>query len=533
MEVLCAFLFIVVGAPQGVASGSALGTIAGSNGNAQRSAPLQHIIVEVVLPNRRALDQLTAEGFIIDAVRGNMAVIYATPRQLKRLEGLGWQVTEVGRQPAPPVFRSGAKGLGVYHNYAGLTAELQAFVAAYPNLCRLYSLGRSVQGRELWAMLITDLPDIEEDEPEFKYIATMHGDEPIGAELCLYFIHRLLSSYGTDSRITTLVNDTAVWIVPLMNPDGLELGRRTNANGFDLNRSFPVYPTTFTGNIFDGEPLHDEGRPPEAAHVMRWTAANSFILSANFHAGELVVNYPYDEDGVPSGVNAPTPDDALFREVSLVYSSLNPMLWTQSAFPNGIVNGSAWYTVFGGMQDWNYRYVSCNEVTIEVSRLKRPPESELPVYWAANAESMLAYVEAVHMGVRGVVTDAVTGAPLWAKVEVEGNAHPVFTDPDVGDYHRMLLPGTYTLTFSAPGWQAKTVAGVTVSEGVATRLNVALEAGYAETDVNLDGTTNAADLQLVINKVLGLSVSYACDVNQDGRVDAVDIQRIVITILRR
>ena len=63
-----------------------------------------------------------------------------------------------------------------------------------------------MQGRELWAMLITDNPDTEEDEPEFKYVSTMHGDEPVGTENCLQLIERLLSDYGVDTRITDLVD---------------------------------------------------------------------------------------------------------------------------------------------------------------------------------------------------------------------------------------------------------------------------------------------------------------------------------------
>src|SRR5690606_17944379 len=113
---------------------------------------------------------------------------------------------------------------------------------AYPEITRLYSLGTSVEGRELWALLITDNPDVEEDEPEFKYVSTMHGDEPVGTELLLYFIDWLLRDYGRDPRITALVDETAVWIVPCMNPDGLERRRRYNAQGFDLNRAFPEYP---------------------------------------------------------------------------------------------------------------------------------------------------------------------------------------------------------------------------------------------------------------------------------------------------
>ncbi|MGB2822222.1 MAG: M14 family zinc carboxypeptidase, partial [Phycisphaerae bacterium] len=248
---------------------------------------------------------------------------------------------------------------------------------------------------------------------------------------------------------------------------------RGNANGIDLNRNFPDGAVSPIGNIFDGPPMSTAGRQVETVRVMEWSADHSFTLSANFHTGSLVVNYPYDNDGLGS-VSSPSPDEDLFVHVSEAYSIHNPPMWNSPSFFHGITNGAAWYSITGGMQDWNYRYLSCNEVTIELSNIFWPAESTLPGYWADNGESMLSYFETVHMGARGVVTDAVTGSPVYASVAVEGNEHPVFTDPDVGDYHRMLLPGVYDLTFSAPGYASRTVAGVTVVDGSATALDAAL-----------------------------------------------------------
>jgi hypothetical protein len=126
------------------------------------------------------------------------------------------------------------------------------------------------------------------------------------------------------------------------------------------------------------------------------------------------------------------------------------------------------------MQDWNYRYASCNEITIELSNTKKPSASSIPNFWNNNRDSMLSYAEAVHIGVRGIVTDRATGKPVWAEVRVEGNSHPVFTDADVGDYHRMLLPGVYNLTFNAPGYAQKLVENVAVTHGPATRVDIEL-----------------------------------------------------------
>jgi hypothetical protein len=481
----------------------------------------------------RDLNRLADLNLDIVNVRSGVATIYATRAELDFVARTGFMYSVVGvERPGKAARLEGGTALGAYHSYDTLTQALEDYAASYPDICRLYSIGQSVQGRELWVLFISDNPDAEEDEPEFKYTSTMHGNEPLGTELCLYLIDLLVSGYGSDSRVTALINDTALSFLPLHNPDGLELGTRANANGYDLNRSFPMYPEDFTGTIYDGEALDDAGRPLEVVHVMRWIAANSFAHGANFHTGSLVVNYPYDDGGVPSGYDAPTPDDLLFEEVSRRYSVHNLPMWNNPGFEDGITNGSAWYCIRGGMQDWNYRYASCNDVTIELSNTFRPAVSQLPTYWEDNRESMLAYLESVHRGVRGIVRDRLTLEPLYVKVAVEGNDHPVFTDPDMGDYHRMMLPGRYTLIVSADGYQTLTVANVELTEGPAARADVTLvPEGTVIPDVNNDGKVNAVDVQLVIVGFLIPPAPDYADVNGDGQVDAVDIQLVINAVL--
>ncbi|HPK00581.1 MAG TPA: M14 family zinc carboxypeptidase [Candidatus Hydrogenedentes bacterium] len=486
-------------------------------------------VVEVPVSSADAAAELARREFNIASIRENRAEIYAVREELELLDALGYSWHVIRRDG------DGTKALGEYNGYASVTAMLAAYAQAYPAITRLESVGQSVEGRELWVLYISDNPGIEEDEPEFKYIGTIHGDEPLGTEMCLHFIDLLLTGYGQIPRITDLVDNTSIAILPLLNPDGREAGTRMNANGVDLNRAFPRYPFDYTGNQGDGEPLQAAGRQPEVVRVMEWTAANRFVLSANFHTGALLVNYPYDEDGVPSGADAPTPDDALFQELARRYARENLPMWNSPYFADGISNGSAWYSIFGSMQDWNYRYMACNEVTIELSNTKWPPAGALPAFWDDNREAMLRYLEAVHLGVRGLVTDALTGQPLDARVTVQGNAQPVFTDPDVGDYHRTLLPGVYTITIRANGYYPQTFINLIVTSGPATRIDAALiplDAPF-DADVNNDGEVNAIDVQLVINAALGLSVPAGADINADGAVDAIDIQLVINAALTR
>ena len=482
--------------------------------------------VFVAFDDPATLEQLSSENFAVDAVRSDGAEVYGDKDTLQRLTRLGLRYTLLESQPAP-VAQSSGKQLGVYHDYAGVTALMMDYADSAPDITRLMSLGQSVQGREIWALLITDNPDVEEDEPEFRYASTMHGDEPVGTELLLYLIDRLLADYGQIGEITELVDETEIWIVPLLNTDGLELNQRFNAQGFDLNRSYPAFGTDFTETMFTDDVLDTAGRPPETQHVMEWAAANSFALAANLHTGALVVNYPYDHvPGVPSGTPAQSPDDALFEALALEYSMRNAPMFASTEFSNGITNGSDWFAIQGGLQDWSYRFLGTPEVTLELSNVKRPAEALLPSLWEDNEASLLAYLTALHRGIRGVVTDRLTGTPVYARVQLANNPQPVFTDPDVGDYHRLLLPGTYTLHVDAPGYVTRVIEDVVVTEGAATRADVALHDG----DINEDGMVDAVDLQTLVNHLLGLPCGFDCDV--DGRgLSSTDLQSLLIRMI--
>ncbi len=83
---------------------------------------------------------------------------------------------------------------------------LKEMQETYPKLTRLYSIGKSVQGRDLWVMEISTNPGHHVAlTPEFKYIANMHGNEVVGRELLLLLIKYLCENYGPDKRITELV----------------------------------------------------------------------------------------------------------------------------------------------------------------------------------------------------------------------------------------------------------------------------------------------------------------------------------------
>lgn len=432
------------------------------------------VVLDVGLRGKADVEWLQQEGFNFELRGTKRAEVFATEAEAQRLKAAGFEYREVAPLAPPGPTPKDGKDLGVYHDYPALTTLLQQYTNDHPSVCRLISIGRSVQNRELWAMKLTDQPGVASGKPRVRLAGTMHGDEPLGAEMCLYLIDLLANGSPTNARVANLLASTEVWVLPLLNPDGRMAGTRFNAAGYDLNRSFPDGGGSGLGNALFGPALTVAGRPPEVASVMQFGTNHSFSLAANFHGGALVVNYPYDDDEL-GAVDSPSPDDALFEFISLAYSVHNPPMYGSSTFAQGIVNGADWYVAEGSLQDWSYRYVGCNEVTIEISEIKQPPASQLGQFWNENRESMLSYLETVHTGVQGLITDAVSGQPVYAAVKAMGVQHGVFSDPQVGDYHRMLRPGTYHLVFTAPEHATLIVSNIVVHAGVTTRSDVTLQ----------------------------------------------------------
>ncbi|KAI5637245.1 zinc carboxypeptidase domain-containing protein [Phthorimaea operculella] len=345
-----------------------------------------------------------------------------------------------------------------YHDHEDMTRYLRAVSAKYPSLTALYSIGKSVQGRDLWVMVVSASPyEHMIGKPDVKYVANIHGNEAVGREMLLHLIHHLVTSYDTDAYVKWLLDNTRIHLMPSMNPDGYAISHegecdtirgRHNARRYDLNRNFPDY---FKANTKQPQ--------PETEAVKEWISKIQFVLSGSLHGGALVASYPFDN--TPSAMfqsyaHSPSiaPDDDVFRHLSLVYSNNHAKMSRgvscksgSPRFPNGITNGAAWYPLTGGMQDYNYLWHGCMEITLEISCCKFPPSRELPKYWQDNKQSLIKYLAEAHRGAHGFVMDE-NGNPVErALVRVKGRDVTYHTTK-YGEFWRILLPGTYRLDVS-------------------------------------------------------------------------------------
>uniref|UniRef100_A0A8C2TMV9 Carboxypeptidase D n=1 Tax=Coturnix japonica TaxID=93934 RepID=A0A8C2TMV9_COTJA len=388
-----------------------------------------------------------------------------------------------------------------YLHAAELGEALRELAAsAPPGLARLFSIGQSVEGRPLWVLRLTAGQEAPRDgeepggpplpgRPQVKLVGNMHGDEPLARPLLLQLGRELVRGWaGGDARIGRLLNSTDLYLLPSLNPDGFEHAQegdcggggasgRENSRGRDLNRSFP---DQFEASEPDLEPV------PEVRALIAWMRRNKFLLSGNLHGGSVVASYPYDDSPThkPTGVYSKSADDEVFKYLAKAYASHHPIMRTGKpncpgeegeTFPEGITNGAQWYDVEGGMQDYNYVWADCFEITLELSCCKYPMTSELKMEWENNRESLLSFIEKVHIGVKGFVRDAVTKAGLEnTTIVVAGIAHNI-TAGKYGDYHRLLVPGTYNVTAVLTGYTPLTRENIEVKEGDATEVDFFLQ----------------------------------------------------------
>ncbi len=463
----------------------------------------------------------------IDNIKGDTLFAYVNDKQLENLRKFQIEYTELIApskliKPTMAQTQSSMAEWNVYPTYEIYDSLMNQFALDYPTICQLTSIGQSVQGRELYFVRISDNVTIEENEPEVMYSSSMHGDEISGYVTMLRFIDYLLSNYGSDAQVTNMVDNMEIWINPSANPDGTYASgnntvfgaTRGNANGYDLNRNFP--------DPEDGPHPDGNSWQAETVAMMNFFAQHRFIISANFHGGAEVANYSWDTWGNRH------PDDLWFIDICRKYAD-TAQAYSPSGYFNdlddGITNGYDWYPIFGGRQDYVIYFHGGREITIELSAIKLVSESSLPLYWNYNRVALLNYLENALYGIKGIVTDSTSGLPLDATIIVLGHDQDssyVFTDPDVGDYHRMIEAGTFDLKFISPGYKDKIISGVIVASG-----------GVTIQDAELSPIPDTSVLEFLSENTTtiypGDEITFDINLSNIGGAEAINVMSVLTT----
>ncbi|MEP2935628.1 MAG: M14 family zinc carboxypeptidase [Gilvibacter sp.] len=413
-----------------------------------------------------------------------------------------------------------------YPTYTEYVATMTAFVTNYPTLCTLETIGTSTNGRNIYVLKISDNAAAEEAEPKFLYTSSMHGDEIAGFPLMIRLIDHLLSNYGLTTadgiEATNLVNNNQIYISPSTNPDGSYDGgaddnvidgpTRGNANGRDLHRNYM--------DMWEGVNPDGFAYQAETLAFMNWEQNHQFVLGINFHGGAEVITYPWDNlcpgnNRFGGSTSIPYPErysnyteyyELIAQEYAgSVQANAGPLgggyfdADYDTSFDgnpgtgDGVSNAALWYILAGGRQDYLNYYLTGRELTVELSNNKQLSGSQLPNHWNANKQALLNFIKQANYGIQGTITDSETGLPVEAYVyltdKYQWNSGE-YSTPAFGNYTRLVEAGSWSMTVEAPCYQTQTITGISVTDGVATTLNVSLvptaEIPLADPDVTIN-----------------------------------------------
>jgi murein tripeptide amidase MpaA len=420
-----AVLLMLVAALPAVASGK---TPATPPGRAERDDTATYLIRGVSTKEQRTA--ITKAGAAIEEIGADWVLVQANPQEVKAIQKLGYNPEAFAQAENFPAADS------AYHNYAEMVADIDAVVAAKPSIVRKFSIGKSYEGRDLWAVKISDNVATDENEPEVLYVGLHHAREHLTVEQTLYIMHQLADNYGTDSRITNIVNSREVYIVFNLNPDGGEYdilndtyhswrkNRQPNSGssyvGTDLNRNYGYKWGCCGGS--SGSTSSETYRGSAAFSAPETAAMRDFInsrvvggvqqlkTSITFHTyAELILwPYGYTYTDVPSDM---TQDDhSVFVAMGQTMAGTNNYTPQQS---------SDLYITDGDMTDWAYGVHKIFAYTFEMYPTSSnpgfyPPDEQIGPQTSRNREAILYIAEQADCPYRSIgkeTTYCGTGTP--------------------------------------------------------------------------------------------------------------------------
>jgi hypothetical protein len=356
----------------------------------------------------------------------------------------------------------------------------------------MYQIGETAtRRRPIWAIRVSDNPEIDEDEPAVLFNGVQHAREPMGAFICAELLENLTKSYETSPAYRRLVDSLEIWLIPVVNPDGYEYiidnrlhfpwwrkNLRDNdgdgvfdplVDGVDLNRNYDY-------NWGDG----DESAPaswffhgsapfsePEVRAVHDLAVRENILLGVDYHSyGESVL--------FPWGNYHPAPDQALIYDIA---DNCARRILRE--------DGQGQYSVLplnarvGQSSIWMYGELTAMHFIIETARHYFPPIDHVPRVARENlrgAEYLMS--RALSGGISGHVRDFDTRKPVAAQILIGGLSaayvQPRRSDGFFGRFDRLLLPGSYKVTIVANGYETAVFNDVKVRQDRSTVLEVFL-----------------------------------------------------------
>ena len=329
----------------------------------------------------------------------------------------------------------GLGSMGGYYTFDELVYNLDELYNQYPEFVKeKISIGTTLEGRDIWAIKLSDNPNIDEDEAEILYTGLHHAREPMSYMNLFYYMHWLCENYGIDEEATQILNTRELWFIPAINPDGLVYNQqiapngggmqRKNArqtcssspNGVDLNRNYSFqWGLDNDGSSGDGcNETYRGSAPfsePETQAVRDFVESHDFPIALNYHSYSNLLIYPF---GYSYDNDVPQEDLETFIEYG-----------QQMVQYNGYELGTGpelLYPVNGEACDWMYGEHQIFAYTPEIG-------SGVDGFWPATNRIVPLAEENLHpnkfLAIHG-------GAVLSAKLEtsegpyIQGETYPLY-----------------------------------------------------------------------------------------------------------
>jgi putative cell wall-binding protein len=393
---------------------------------AARQAPILFAQPDDLLPTP------TRDAMI--AGRPTRIVIAGSVSEVVRAQLVGFsdgRLTVPAPTPAYPTYDS------AYHDYGEMVTLIKATEIAYPTLVHVFSIGKSFEGRDIWAAKISSNVSVDSGKPEVLFDALHHADEHLGVEQALYMLATLTANYSTDVYVHRLVNERVVWIVFALNPDGwaydLSGGsyhfwrkNRQETGGYygtDINRNYGYRWGCCGGSSSNPSAYNFRGpsvwSTPEARALRDFVASRVVngvqLIKAHvtLHTNGELILYPYcyTKSALPTDMNFD--DYSTFVKLAQTMAHMNGYKAEQS---------SHMYVTDGDEIDWLYHQYRIFSFTFELYPKELgsltaddyPPYSVVATQTARNRGALLYLIDmaACPYQVIGKAAQYCSGAPV-------------------------------------------------------------------------------------------------------------------------
>ncbi|MGC5232779.1 M14 family metallopeptidase [Streptomyces albogriseolus] len=323
-------------------------------------------------------------GVTVDEADEETVVVSGRADQIRELRRQGYEITPLGTAPDRSTAADGPRLFDFpsadsrYHNYAEMNAEIDQRIAAYPSIMSKRVIGKSYQGRDIVAVKVSDNVGADEAEPEVLFTHHQHAREHLTVEMALYLLRELGAGYGGDARITKMVQEREIWIVPDLNPDGGEYdiatgsyrswrkNRQPNSGssyvGTDLNRNWDYRWGCCGGSSGSTSSETYRGSAPESAPEVKVVA--DFVRSRvvggvqqikagiDFHTYSELVLWPFGYTYSDTTTGMTADDHAAFKAVGQKMAASNGYTAQQSSdlyITDGSIDDYLWgaHKIFG------------------------------------------------------------------------------------------------------------------------------------------------------------------------------------------